>query len=113
MTQQLNRLPDITTALVTKGTTTSGWFRLWQGLFSGAPTANLSVVTVGTTPFTYAAPLGGTVIVNGGTVSQVKFSRDGASFYVTGQTQGCFPVSQGDQLVISYSVPPTVTFVPR
>lgn len=113
MSQQLNRLPDITTALVTNKTTTSSWFRLWQGLFSGAPTANISVVAVGVTPFTYAAPVGGTVIVSGGTVSQVKFSRDGASFFVTGQTQGMFPVSQGDQLVISYSVPPTITFVPR
>jgi hypothetical protein len=110
---QLNYLPDVNTPLTTKGTINSSWFRCWQGLFSGAPTANISVVTVGVTPFTYAAPAGGTVIVNGGTVSQVKFSRDGASFYVTGQTQGMFPVSQGDLLVISYSVPPTVTFVPR
>jgi hypothetical protein len=113
VSQQLNRLPDVTTPLTTKNTVTTGWFRLWQGLFSGAPTANVSVVTIGTTPFTYAAPIGGTLIVNGGTVSQTKFSRDGASFYVTGQTQGCFPLSQGDQLVISYSVPPTLTFVPK
>jgi hypothetical protein len=110
---QLNYLPDVNTPLTIKGTINSSWFRCWQGLFSGTPTANVSVVTVGVTPFTYAAPLGGTVIINGGTVSQVKFSRDGASFYVTGQAQGMFPVSQGDLLVISYSVPPTVTFVPR
>lgn len=113
MSQQLNRLPDFSTPLVTKGTTNSSWSRFWQGLFSGAPTGNVSVVVVGASPFTYAAPFGGTLILSGGTVSQVKYSRDGASFYVTGQTQGMFPVSQGDQLVISYSVPPTTTFVPR
>ncbi len=114
MSQQLNRLPDFSTPLMDKkGTTNASWFRLFQGLFTGSPAANISVVVPGTTPYTYAAPTGGTLIVNGGSVSQVKYSRDGASFYVTGQTQGMFPVSQGDQLVISYSVPPTLTFAPR
>lgn len=114
MPQQLNRLPDFNTPLTDKkGVITTSWFRCWEGLFSGAPTANLSVITPGSTPYAYIAPAGGTLIVNGGTVSQVKYSRDGASFYVTGQTQGMFPLSQGDQLVISYSVPPTLTFVPR
>jgi hypothetical protein len=114
MSQQLNRLPDFSTPLMDKkGTTNASWFRLLQGLFSGAPTGNLSVVTPGSSPYTYAAPVGGTLIVNGGTVSQIKYSRDGANFYVTGQTAGMLPLSQGDQLVISYSVPPTLTFAPK
>lgn len=114
MSQQLNRLPDFSTPLATKGTTSSSWMRFWQGLFSGAPTGNVSVVTVAASPFTYAAPFGGTLIINGGTVTQVQYSRDGGNFYVTGQTAGMFPVSQGDQLVVTYSVgPPTAIFVPR
>src|ERR1700747_597948 len=110
---QLNRMPDYNQPLMTKGVMASGWARFFQGLWSGTPTANLSGVTLGSSPFTYAAPAGGTLIVNGGTVSQVKYSRDAANFYVTGQTQGMFPISQGDQLVISYSVPPTLVFAPR
>lgn len=113
MTLQLNSLPDVNTPLSSKTTVNSSWFRLWQGLFSGRPTGFVSVVTPTASPFTYVAPLGGTVILNGGTVTQVKFSRDGNNFYVTGQTSGMFPVSQGDQLVISYSAPPTTTFAPR
>lgn len=111
---QLNRMPDYNQPLVTKGVMAAGWARFFQGLWTGTPTANVSVVTVNANPFTYTAPAGGTAIVNGGTVTSVKFSRDGANLFVTGQTQGCFPVSQGDQLIIAYSVgPPTVTFVPR
>lgn len=113
MTQQLNRLPDFNTPLLTKGSISSAWYRFWQGLFSGVPGGNVSVIAPGVTPFTYIAPLGGVVIIGGGTVTQVQFSRDGASFFVTGQTNGMFPVSQGDQLVVTYSVPPNMTFVPR
>jgi hypothetical protein len=106
-------MPDVGQPLAQKGAIASGWFRFWQGLWSGTPTGNLSVVTPPNSPFTYAAPVGGTLIVSGGTVSQIKYSRDAANFYVTGQTQGMFPLSQGDQLVISYSAPPTLTFAPR
>jgi len=113
MTQQLNRIPDFGQALATKGVTDSSWFRYWSGLFSGVPSGNISVVAVSSSPFTYKAPVGGTVIIQGGTVTQVQFSRDGASFYITGQTNGMFPVSQGDLLMVTYSVPPNMTFVPR
>ena len=110
---QLNRMPDYNQPITVKGVMAAGWARFFQGLWSGAPTANLSVVSPTASPFTYSAPAGGTLIVNGGTVSQIKYSRDAANFYVTGQTQGMLPVSQGDQLVISYSVPPTLVFAPR
>ena len=113
MSQQLNRMPDVAQPLSPKGTTASGWYRFWQGLWSGTPTGNVSVVTPISSPFTYAAPVGGTLIVNGGVVSQVRYSRDGANLYVTGQTQGMFPLSQGDQVWITYSVPPILTFAPR
>lgn len=111
---QFNRIPDVTTALTTKGALTSAFWRFFSGLFNGTPTGNLSVITVGTSPFTYVAPVGGTVIVNGGSTTQIQFSRDGANFYITGLTAGMFPLSQGDQLVVTYPVaPPTMTFAPR
>ena len=75
---------------------------------------DISTIKVGSSPFTYVAPVGGTVIVNGGSTTQIQFSRDGANFYITGQTAGMFPLSQGDQLIVTYPVaPPTMTFIPR
>lgn len=110
---QLNRMPDYNTPLLEGGVVASGWYRLWQGLWSGTPTQNLSSVAPTSSPFTYRAPSGGWLIVQGGTVSQVQFSRDGTTFITTGQTQGMFPISQGDALSITYSSAPTLTFVPR
>lgn len=110
---QLNRMPDYSTPLEVNGVPSRGWFRLWQGLWSGTPTQNLSAVTVGNSPFSFTAPAGGTLIVNGGSVSKAEYSRDGLTFYTTGQTNGMFPLSQGDVLRITYSGAPTLTFVPR
>lgn len=110
---QYNRMPDVSQPLNPKGTTAAGWFRFWQGLWSGTPTGPQSVITVKSSPFSYVAPAGGSVLISGGTVSQIQYSRDGANFYVTGQTAGMLPVSQGDTLVVTYSVPPTMVFFPR
>jgi hypothetical protein len=117
---EFNRFPTYQEPLQTaaKGPklppTTRGWFTFWSGLFSGQPTGPVAPITVGTSPFTYIAPAGGSAIVQGGTTTQIQFSRDGHNFYVTGVTAGVLPVSQGDQLVVTYSVgPPTMVFVPR
>lgn len=110
---QLNRMPDFNTPLEVNNVVASTWYRLWQGLWSGTPTQNLSAVTPGISPYSFVAPAGGTLIVNGGSVSQTQYSRDGLTFYTTGQTNGIFPLSQGDVLLITYASVPTLTFVPR
>lgn len=111
---QLNRLPTYNENLTQGGKTSKSWYAYFAGLFTGQPTGPVSAVTVNANPFTYQASAAGTLIVSGGTTTQVQFSRDGANFYLTGVTAGMFPVSQGDILVITYSVgPPTVTFAPR
>lgn len=114
MSQQFNRMPTYSDSLTTKGATTRGWFSFWAGLWNGQPTGPLAAITVGSSPFTYIAPAGGSVIVQGGTTTQIQFSRDGTNFYVTGVTAGMLPVSQGDTVIVTYSVgPPTMKFVPR
>lgn len=110
---QLNRMPTYTEPVQTNEVTTRGWFSFWAGLFSGQPTGLVSSVVAGTSPFNYVAPTGGTAIVQGGTVSVIKISRDGVTFFTTGVTAGVFPVSQGDTLQVTYSVVPTITFLPR
>lgn len=111
---QLNRMPTYQEGLSQKGATTRGWYSFWAGLLKGQPTGTVSVVTVGSSPFSYVAPQGGWVIVQGGSTTKVQFSRDGANFYDTGLTAGVIPLSQGDTLVVTYSLgPPNVTFAPR
>ena len=115
--KNFNRLPTYTEPLTTTGNnpqTTRGWYQAFTGIINGQPTGFVSVQKVGPSPWTFTAPAGGTLILNGGTTTQVQVSRDQQTFFVTGQTSGMFPVSQGDSLVITYSVgPPTATFVPR
>jgi hypothetical protein len=67
-------------------------------------------LTPAASPWAYQAPAKGFVIIRGGTVTGVQFGR--AQTTLTGQTQGIFPLSQGDTLTITYSVVPNVVWVP-
>ena len=74
-----------------------------------------SSITVGASPYTYqnTNTYPADVIVNGGTVSAIAFSRDNATFYTVGLTSGIFALSQYDFLRVTYTVAPTMTLVPR
>lgn len=111
---QLNNLPNYPTPIIVgrERTTSKDWYFFFAGLFQGlAPEAEVAVTLTGS-PFTFSAPRKGTLIVNGGTVSAVEFSRNGTTFYTTGATAGMFTVNKSDLLRITYAVAPTVTFVP-
>jgi hypothetical protein len=109
---QLNLIPNYPVPLQVGGRTDKGWYFFWSGMFRGLAPAAEAAVTVGDSPYVYSAPVRGSVIVNGGTVSAIAFSRDGTTFYTTGQTAGMFLLCAGDLLRITYTVLPTVTFVP-
>lgn len=109
---QLNVLPNYPTPLITGGQTTKDWYFYFAGLFNGLPPANVDEVTSGTSPYTYTAPVKGFMLVTGGTVSLIEFSRDGVTFYDTGQISGSFTLNAADQLRITYSGPPTLVWVP-
>lgn len=68
------------------------------------------ILLVGGTPFSFTAPHNGFVIVKGGTVLAITFTR--CQVTLTGQTSGIFPLYQGDTLTVSYSGLPTMVFVP-
>lgn len=72
-------------------------------------TAPLSSVAVGASPYTYVAPDNGKLVVQGGTVSLIELGRK-SSFVTTGIIAGLVPVARGDQVRITYTVVPTVTF---
>jgi hypothetical protein len=114
LTQQTSAyltLPTFEQPLTVKGQTSSVWYRALQGLFSGQPSASESIITPMGSPFAFTAPSGGFIILHGGTVSAVQFTR--ANTTLTGQTSGIFPLSQGDILTVTYSALPSMVFVPQ
>lgn len=114
MSSQTNNLPAYPTPIVDPKSrnTTKDWYFFFAGLFQGLPPEKEVGVTLTGSPFVYSAPKKGSVIVSGGTVSAIDFSRDGTTFYSTGATAGMFTVNKSDLLRITYTVAPTVTFVP-
>jgi 2-keto-4-pentenoate hydratase len=72
----------------------------------------IQTLTPGASPYTYTATADGAVIVNGGTVSLIAFVRAG-TVVGTGETAGMFPVRSGDGIRVTYSVVPTMRFVPN
>jgi hypothetical protein len=85
------------------------WYQYFQSL-SGAPGAGSSI-TMGPSPFTYPVPDQGVVMIGGGTVSAVVITR-GRDSFSTGLTSGAFPLGKGDVVRVTYSVAPTMTFLP-
>lgn len=69
-------------------------------------------VTPGASPYTFTAGRDGQLIVRAGTVSQIDYVRNGVSSQI-GVTAGLFPLLVGDGIRITYTVAPTVTFIPR
>jgi hypothetical protein len=74
-----------------------------------------SAVTLLGSPFTLQNTQGYAldVVISGGGVSNLEFSRDGTNWYSTGSFYGAFALSSNDRLRITYSVAPTVTLIPR
>lgn len=72
-------------------------------------------ITPGASPYTYqnTNTYSADVIVSGGGVSLLEFSRNGAAFFSTGSFYGMFTLSPYDLLRVTYSSAPTMTLVPR
>jgi hypothetical protein len=92
--------------------TTASWYRFFQDLSTGTPPAAETPITVNASPFIYQAMSMGQVIISGGTVSDISYSRTPGVFYSTGQTSGVITLSANDVLKVTYSVIPTMTFMP-
>lgn len=96
-----------------RGMLSQPFFRFLRNLFlSAGGGGQTSSITVTASPFSFTASQVGEVIVKGGTVSKVEFSRDGSTFIDTGVTAGMFPLKNQDMLRVTYSAAPTMTFVP-
>lgn len=81
---------------------------------SGASAGPPLVVSLSGSPFLFTAPSNGSLIVAGGGVSNMQYSRPGSAFLDVGQFYAPFPLNQDDQVRITYISPaPTVVFLPR
>lgn len=69
--------------------------------------------TVGASPWAYTVPTYGNLVIQAGTVSAVTITRAGQSAVNIGVAAGMFFVQAGDVVTITYSVAPTVTFIPH
>jgi hypothetical protein len=81
-----------------------------EGLFvaflgAGAP---IVPVTVTASPFAYTATTAGTLCISGGTISATTLTRGSAIPIAAGN----IPVRNGDVITVTYSVAPTMNFIP-
>lgn len=74
-----------------------------------------SNISVTASPFTYqnTTAYDGDVIISGGTVGNIEFTRDNTNFYTTGLLMGVLRLSPSDRVRVTYTVAPTMTYVPR
>lgn len=69
-------------------------------------------VTVGASPFSYVANREGSISIESGTVTNITLARYGVTVS-TAMISGFVPMSEGDQVTITYTVAPTIKFIPR
>lgn len=80
---------------------------------SYTPTEAASSPIVTASPYSYSDPIrDGLLVVSGGTVSLIEYGRRGV-FTALGITSGLIPVRSGDVVRITYTVAPTVRFIPQ
>jgi hypothetical protein len=100
------------------------WYRFFLNLFeltgngsSGITNYKVqpSAIVVDEAPYVYVNDTGfpADIIVSGGGVILLEFSRDGVTFFNTGSFYGMFTLSPFDRLRVTYQTPPQLTLVPR
>ena len=112
MTQYAS-IPNYKQPIETKGQIERTWYQFFGDVWNGRPRGAIATVTVGTSPFTYQVTTKGFMVIQGGTVSLIQFTRDGITNINTGVTAGCIPLSQGDSIIVTYTVAPNMTWVPQ
>lgn len=94
------------------------WYRFFFNLFMMVK-GNYEVlptdIVVDTSPFLYINTTNGNVdvMISGGGISTLEFSRDGTTFYDTGSYYGMFSLSPSDMLRVTYVSAPVMTLIQR
>lgn len=92
------------------GKLASVWYQFLTRLAQLTAETPMSAVTVGASPFIYTPSTIGNLFITGGTVSSIVLTRSAIS--ITCQKDQFIPMAANDTVTVTYSVKPTVTFVP-
>jgi len=111
-TVQYRQTPTYTEQIAVGQKNNQAWYRYFTQNEVGTPPSSEIAISVQASPLSYTAPSKGFVIVSGGTVTSIMFSRTAGTFYLTGETAGVFPMAQNDILKVTFSVAPTMVFIP-
>ena len=109
----------------TAGPIQLGAGQLVEVVYSSAPAITIAPIDIGVvqqgvaagvtptaSPFVWIAPAAGTLLVTGGTVSAIAVSLDNVHWYSAGTTTAAVPVAPGTYVRVTYSMAPTLNFVP-
>lgn len=84
---------------------------IYNAVTQGAPQSE-EAIPVGASPFTYQAVIRGQVLISGGSVSSIEFSRNGSTFYPAGITEGFVQMDRNDYVRVTYAVAPSIVYFP-
>jgi len=89
------------------------WLQQYLVQVGRNPTNTVASQVVGASPYTYtnAGDFDVDVLLSGGTVSSIEFSRDGISFLPVGA--GMIRLNPGDAVRVAYTLAPTLILIPR
>jgi hypothetical protein len=105
-------LPDFGLAAVDKeGKFSAAWQRGLTRLAQLTAARKIAAVSPGASPFTYTATTIGNLLITGGNVSAVLLTRGLQS--AACPVSGFIPMAAKDSVTITYTVAPTLTFVPN
>jgi hypothetical protein len=106
----MSRLPNNNPAFLdTNGRVSLPWFYWFQSLVG--PGQPITPITVTASPSSFTANENGSFVISGGTVSNIQITR-GVTTIAVGFTSGIVPVKQNDIVIVTWTVIPTVNFIP-
>lgn len=109
-------LPPDNALVDERGVIATNWWRFLLNVSNQALGTNQTTqatVTAGASPFVFTTPAQGTLLVSGGPVTLIEYSKDALTWYPTGVTQGQIQMVPNDHVRITYMNAPTLTFFPR
>lgn len=98
------------------GVISTNWWRFLLNVSQQAFGINATqpaTVMVTASPFVFTAAVQGSLLVAGGPVTLIEYSKDGTTWFPMGIVQGPIQLVPKDQVRITYTHAPAVTFFPR
>jgi hypothetical protein len=101
-------VPNSNQPISSNGLVTPIWQRFFNALIPLA--GAVAPVAAGSSPVTYQASQRGTMSISGGTLTSVTLTRAGVA--VPFGTSRVIPMLNADTVTVSFSVAPTINFLP-